>query len=260
MPIGATIAAIGGVASAGIGAYSTGRAAQAGRDAQNSALDFQNRVFNTNQANFKPFIDTGQGAVLSLAQLYGLQTPGNPGGNGTPFGPESMQAFNNSPDYAYARDQGIKALTFQNSAGGLLGRNHMNTIEQFGSGLATQNFGNYTGRLMSLAQLGNTSATAAGQLNNQSAAGIAGTYGNIGQINSAEQLGFGNAAQTGLSSITNNLASYNLMNRNISSFGSPGNYTVGSTGGVPPPNAQPVGIVGFNGWMNPDYYPPSRMG
>lgn len=246
MPVGAAIGAAGSIGSSIIGGIFSGKAADKQIQAGQQALALQRQAMEQSQANFNltrgditrnnaPFIDTGQSATLSLAQLYGLATPGNPGGAGAngAYGPEALAAFERSPDYGFARDEGLKALTFQDSAsgGGLLSRGHLNSTVAFGQGLATQQFGNYTGRLMSLAQLGsgaaansNNALTALTTGNANSAAQFSnmmgGTLNNIGNAGAAGVLGMGNALQNGFGGVVNNLAQYNMMNRGISSYGS----------------------------------------
>lgn len=251
MPVGAAIGAAGSVASSLIGGLFSKGAANKQIQAQNNALALQKQMFDTTQQNytstrdrinqgFEPFINTGQSATLSLAQLYGLATPGNPGGAGATgaYGPDALAAFYRSPDYGFARDAGMQALTFQDSAGGggLLSRGHLNNTVQFGQGLATQQFGNYTGRLMSLAQLGAGSASNSanaltaltnGQAGNSASFANMGSnaFGKIGEAGAAGTLGVGNAIQNGIGGVTNVLGQYNMMNRGISAYGSGGAIT-----------------------------------
>lgn len=252
MPIGGAISAIGSIGSALIGGSAAKKASQQQLAMQQQALGLQRQMFEQSQANFKPFIDTGQGAVLSLAQLYGLNTPGNPGG-GVPFGPEALDAFRRSPDYEFARAEGMRALTNANSATGLLGRSHLDTMAKFTTGLATQNFDRYAGRLYSLADLGNRAATSAGQGMTMQGQVLGNTLMGMGQTQAAGTLGQGAAYQTAWGGIVNALGQYNAQNRNASSYlpGFSGGY--GSSALSIPKGYLPVGSTGFGGWVNPDY-------
>ncbi len=99
MPLALPLAIVGGtVASALIGARASEKAADAQAAAQNQA-----------RADFLPFRDTGASAMYSLADLYGLSRTGG-GPTGTPFGPSALEAFRQSPDYAFPLAEGTRSL------------------------------------------------------------------------------------------------------------------------------------------------------
>lgn len=76
-------------------------------------------------------------------------------GNGAP----DFSAFFNSPDYEFARQEGTRGIERSAAArGGVASGNTLASLARFNSGLATQNFGNYTNRLASLAGIGQTSS------------------------------------------------------------------------------------------------------
>lgn len=201
MPVGATLAAAGIGAAGAVGsAYISGKAAK-------KAAKSQEEAAREARSQFTPFTNTGKSAVLSLAQLYGLSPDGS-GPSGSPFPQSSLDDFTRSPDYAFARDQGIDALERSAAARGQLrGGNLLRDLTQFGSGLATQNFGGYVGRLMQLAQIGQ--AGAAGSANATLAAGEAQASGIVGQANAI------NSGISGVSSAfnsgANNILLYDLM-------------------------------------------------
>lgn len=227
MPIGATVAAAGIGAAGSIGsAYLSSKAADKAARRQESAAE---RARAEARADVAPFTGTGKSAVLSLAQLYGLSPTGN-GPAGAPFPQSSLDAFTRSPDYQFALDQGVGALERSAAARGQLrGGNLLRDITEFGSGLATQNFGRYTSRLMDLARMGgsmipNTSAlTLAG-----GEAGAAGIVGQANAINSGIQ-GVGSAFNSGAS---NYLLYDMLKNPAQSSFASAGAPTSFRPGGL----------------------------
>jgi hypothetical protein len=221
MPAGATL----GAAALGLGgAYLSGEAAKkaagiqagAAREGQANALT----MYNQGRQDLAPYRDAGAGATTTLAQLYGIPTPGNP--NPQPFGPEATAAFRNSPDYQFAFDEGNRAVQFSAAARGALGSgNTLRDLTTFGQGAATQNFQNYANRLMQLAQMGQGAASQGASQANQFGQFAANQIGNAGQAQASGIVGQSNAWNQGLSSAGNNLMLYNLMNQqnNPSAYG-----------------------------------------
>ena len=211
MPIGA-LAGIGSLGSGLLGFFGAQSAANAQANAAAQALAFQKYVFGVNQGNLNPFIQTGQNATNSLANLYGL------GSSGTP----NYSAFLNSPDYQWAFSQGQNATQNLLSAkGNLLSGGGLTALTNWGQGLASQQFGNYFNRLLSLSQLGeNAGASLAG--NN---ANMANTIGNtqmgIGQAQASGIVGGTNALTGAIGGGINNYLLYNALGRggNPSSYG-----------------------------------------
>lgn len=149
------------------------------------------------EQRFAPFANVGQGAVTTLGQLFGI------GADGQQTGQADFSNFFQSPDYEFARGEGIKALEFSNAAQGQLNSgNNMRDLVSFGQGLATQNFGNYFNRLLQLSQLGSNAA-----------AGQAEQIGNQGQARASGIVGSANAWNQGLSSIGNSLNMFSALNQ-----------------------------------------------
>lgn len=187
MPIGIGTALLG---SAALGFGGAALSANAAKDAAKA----QGRAARRAEARFAPFTNVGQGAVTTLGQLFGI------GADGQQTNPD-FSAFFNSPDYEFARSEGLKALEFSNAAKGQLNSgNNLRDLVQFGQGLATQNFGNYFSRLLQLSNLGA-----------QAAGGQAQQIGNQGQAQASGIVGSANAINQGLSGIGNNLALASLL-------------------------------------------------
>lgn len=157
------------------------------------------------EERFAPFANVGQGAVTTLGQLFGI------GPDGQQTGQADFSNFFQSPDYEFARGEGLKALEFSNAAKGQLNSgNNLRDLVQFGQGLATQNFGNYFNRLLQLSQLGSNAA-----------AGQAEQIGNQGQAKASGIIGSANAMNQGLSGFGNNL----MMASVFGNQGSPSAYS-----------------------------------
>lgn len=217
MPVGA---AIGGIVGGGISAGGAYLASKTQSDAAGKALDAQKSLFDQTQANMKPFIDTGKGALYSLAQLYGIKTPDGAGGEA--YNDNALAAFRKSPDYDWRLKEGTRALDFSASSKGTLGsRGHLNNTVAFGQGLASQGLGDYTGRLLSLAQIGaNSAGTAGGQATSQGQI-LGNTLMGQGQANASGWVGGTNALNGAIGGTGNNLLLYNALN-NRSAYGGGG--------------------------------------
>lgn len=94
-----------------------------------AAINEQKREFDLNQANQKPFLQTGTAANSRLAELLGLSVPSaastTPGGGGIPAGAQAYTPGNKSitqygfdPNSTYYRTS-LDGGTFQNDQGGV---------------------------------------------------------------------------------------------------------------------------------------------
>ena len=200
MPVGAAVLvpALIGAAATGAGALISSNAsnqasqvqAQAAKDAQATQL----QMYNQSRNDLNPYNVTGQGAMKSLADLYGLPTPDNPNG-GQPMNASALAQFTNSPDYQFTQQQGLNGLDQSAAARGtLLSGGHSKDVMNYSSGLASQQFNNYVGRLQSLAGVGENAAAGNATRAVQTGSGIA-----------ADQLAAGTAQASGIVGASNNL-------------------------------------------------------
>ena len=207
MPVGL---AIGGasLASAGIGAYASGQAADKQSQAAANALAQQQQMFQQTQANFSPYLNIGKGATYSLGSLYGIGQDGSTGN------PQDFSQFTNSPDFAFASQQGNLALDRANNAKGLnLSGGALKDAAQFNQGLATQQFGNYYNRLLSLSQLGQSAASGAAGSGANFSGQMSNSIQGQGQAQASGIVGASNAITGGINSGINNSLLYNAINR-----------------------------------------------
>lgn len=183
---------VGAAAVSVVGGYmankSANKGAQKGIDATNAAtmagIDENRRQFDLTRNDQLPWLQAGQGA---LGQLQALNS-GNYSG------------FMNSPDYLWARDQGMEGINRQLAAHGSYysGGGDADRMK-FLSGLATQNLGNYRGALQSMAGLGQSTASGLGALGMNMAGQNAGLLQANGQARSSlyQQMGNNNAGMYG---------------------------------------------------------------
>lgn len=171
--------------------------------AANSANALQRYIYDQNRADQAPWTNIGAQAIGMLGSVYGFDPTSNPyaqpaqgqqqpqqfnalsrfgrtedviGGVGPGGGqqgpaqpgggmnPGNFEAFFNSPDYQFTRDQGLQALDRSAaSRGRLYSGSQMNAAQQFGQGLASQQYGNWFNRLSSLAGAGQSATNQVGQ-------------------------------------------------------------------------------------------------
>lgn len=146
-------------------------------EATDKSIGFQREMFDYGKEVSAPFIETGTQALGRLSDV---------------FLDNDFSGFEESPGYQFAFDEGRRALERGAASRGLLNSGATGrALVDYGTGMASQEFGNWANRLASLAGIGQ--ATAGQQ------AGIGAQVGaNLG--NTAQQGGFGagTAAASGL--------------------------------------------------------------
>ena len=119
---------------------------------------------------YDPYTQTGTNANTMYSNALGLI---GPGGNTT-----ATNAFQTSPGYQFQLGQGTQALDRSAAGSGLFGSgNAAMALNQYGQGLANQDYGNWLSRLQGLGAQGLTAA--AGQTGRQGS--LAGLDVGLGQ-------------------------------------------------------------------------------
>lgn len=194
-PMGAMMGAQlgGGIDAARAGEEQAGAAREAAGTyaaAGDRAADIQRQMFERQVQLQEPFRQAGISALNKLTPLAMEYTP---------FGQQQFQA---DPGYAFRLSEGNKALERSAAArGGLLSGNALRAAQQYGQGLASQEYDNAFKRyqierearlnpLQSLAGVGQTTASNLGTMGQQYATNV----GNIGMGSAATQ---GNALLAG---------------------------------------------------------------
>ena len=227
MAIGAIIggAVIGGgmsLAGASMQANAQENAASEQAQSAQSQLALQKQMWQQNQKNQQPFMTAGTNAMNILSnpnQLY--------------------SQFKTDPSYQFALQQGNQNILAQGAGTGMYGSGNMGiALENYGSGLASQQFNSYVNREQNLAALGQASASGVG------AQGLG--YANA--MTGSMQYG-ANAQASGTIGAANAYAG--AMNQGGSLMGSMGNYYMlqnmmnGSSGGSGMPYQ---GYMDTSGW------------
>ena len=187
-PMGAMMGAQlgGGIDAARAGEEQAAAAQQAAGTYASSAdraADIQRQMFERQVQLQEPFRQAGVSALNRLVPLA------------TEYKPFGMQQFQQDPGYAFRLSEGMKALNQQAAArGGLMSGNALRAAQQYGQGLASQEYQNAFNRyqaereaqlnpLQSLAGVAQTGAQALGSAGQQYASNV----GNIGMGAGAAQ-------------------------------------------------------------------------
>ena len=181
MPWMSAAAIIGGsLFSANAASDAADTAAGASTAASNASIAEQRRQFDINQANQQPFLTGGTNAFNRISRGF------DPGGEFTGNFSSADFLANKDPGYAFRMDEGMKALDRTAAArGGMLSGGALRGAQQFGQGLASQEYqnafnryqvnrGNMLQPLQSLAGVGQTTANYLGN----AGANMAGNVGN----------------------------------------------------------------------------------
>jgi hypothetical protein len=194
--------AVAGTAITVVGGYLSNKQANKGNKAaqqgQQGGIDEQRREYDQTRQDQMPWLNAGSWALdQRKAALMG-----------------DWSGFENSPDYKFALDQGLKLSDRSAAASGsLFSGGHSADLMQLGQGLASQNYNNYDNRLAGMSNTGQNTAQNLGALGANMATNIGNAYANIGQ---ARQSSYNNNAQftAGMFGQMGNLTQNYLARRN----------------------------------------------
>jgi hypothetical protein len=231
------LSGLGSAASGVLGANASKEAAQIQADAATKAAQMQMDMFNTVNAQGAPYRGAGYNALNQIGgmlpgQYTQYDASGKPIGQATgtgyltqQYGPEQFQK-DIDPGYAFRLQQGQMAnQRASNLAGGLIGGNALQGMQDYTQGMASQEFGNAFNRFQTqrgniyntLAGIAGIGQTAQGQTN-QMAQNTATAQGQLGVGAAAAQAAgrVGQAAGYGgaLTGLGNSYLLSQLLNQN----------------------------------------------
>ena len=200
------------VGSSLIGSSASRSAASTQADAANRAADLQMQQFERQVELQEPWRQAG---ITALNKLIPMST------EYTPFG---MKQFQQDPGYAFRMQEGMKALERSAAArGGLLSGGMLKGAQQYGQGLASQEYMNAFNRyqaernaqlnpLQSLAGVGQTATNQLGQAGQTMAGNVGQALGAAAQARASGYIGGANALSQGLGTYLNYQQNQNLLN------------------------------------------------
>lgn len=164
--------AVGAAAVSVVGGVLSNKSA---KKANEKALKAQQQAAAANAAMYQPYMDFGKNNLKTLEQL----NAGN------------FSSFFTDPSYTFTRDQGIGAIDASaSSRGNLFGGGTSTDLARFGSGLASQEYGNFYNRIASGANMGLNAASAISG-NNQNVANAQGTAAQNNAASTNQLIGMG---------------------------------------------------------------------
>jgi hypothetical protein len=197
-----------------------GDAADAQVAAQREAIAEQRRQFDTSLELLRPQRELGNNAINTLNNIYGYPTTstgagaiGSTGigvngaggitqgaqvGTGTP----NMNAFFQTPDYQFRRDEGNRDI--QNSfaaRGGALSGNALRGITDFNSNLASGEFNNAIQRQLQMAGLGGAATSQSVNAGQYTAGNVSNLLNQGGDARASGIINQSNAVTSGLNDL-----------------------------------------------------------
>ena len=203
--------------SGGLGYLGATKAASLQAQSASNALGLQQSLFNQGLSAEQPFINLGTGASNQLADIYGIPYSNAQGtsAGGSAVASNALQNFTQTPDYQFAFSQGMRGVNAASAAAGMAqGGSNIKNATTFGQGLATQQFGNYFNRLLSLTQLGAQGAGNVLSGSNIAGANMGQTTQNIGAAQASGVVGGTNAITGGIQSGVQNYLLAAALNKN----------------------------------------------
>ncbi len=199
------VAAIAGASL--IGGVMQSRAASKATSAQSKAADqqvaLQREIYNDTSQKFQPYLNAGGTGLQAYMSELGL-------GNA----PKGYGGFEATPGYQFQLDQGLSATNaLAGARGGLNSGRTMQALQDYGSGLASQEYGNYMNRLAGLTDMGQASAGNMAAAGNAYASGAGNALAGKGNAQAAGAIGGANAWSGALN---NGIAAYQyqtMLNR-----------------------------------------------
>jgi|DEB3_MinimDraft_2_1074329.scaffolds.fasta_scaffold03841_2 hypothetical protein len=200
------------IGSALFGSSASKKAASTQADAANRAADLQMQQFERQVELQEPWRQAG---ITALNKLTPLAT------EYTPFG---MDQFQQDPGYAFRMKEGMKALERSAAArGGLLSGGMLRGAQEYGQGLASQEYMNAFNRyqaernarlnpLQSLAGVGQTATNQLGQAGQTMAGNVGQAMGAAAQARASGYIGGANALSQGLGTYLNYQQGQNFLN------------------------------------------------
>lgn len=175
MPIAAVIGGVAQMAAA----RSASRAQQRAAGAD---MEFQRETRDLVRGDLAPYRETGDAAnQMVLNELQG------------------RSQFTADPGYQFRLREGNNSINaLAGARGGLLSGRTLSDLARFNQDLASQEYGNYWGRITGQQALGMNAAAGQGTAATNAAAGVSNALSNIGDARAAGAIGMGNAINSGI--------------------------------------------------------------
>lgn len=185
--MGIETAIIGGsVASGLLGASSAKSAAKAQTKAADAQAQVQREMYEQTREDLSPWRESGQTANQAANAMLGL--------GAAPTVDGQQWSFETSPGYTFNLQQGMNALDASAATrGGLLSGATLKAAQEYGAGLASNEYWNTYNALAGQSTVGQNAAAQTGSAAGQAASGISNALANAGNATAAGYTGTANA-------------------------------------------------------------------
>jgi hypothetical protein len=151
---------------------------------------------------YSPYVHTGGRAFNTLADLSGI--------NGQGAADNAMGMFQTSPGYQFRFNEGIRAIDNSGAArGNLFSGSTLKALTNYGQGVGSQEYGNWTNSLANLGNVGYGATSATAGARGNLAGNLTNIYTNQGAQNANASLAGGNLLMGGLNTLAG-LAGYGM--------------------------------------------------
>lgn len=179
----ALVGAIPGLVQAG----AARRAASAQEDAAQGQLDLQREMYDTTRADIAPWLQAGGNALQAYMGELGFGEDG------------SYSGMQESPAFRFMLNRGMEDVQSSAAArGGLWSGATGEAMEQFRSGMASQEANNWLSRLANLGATGQNAAAMTGAAAQNFAAQGSGALANMGNAQASGIMGAANGLQAAI--------------------------------------------------------------
>ena len=202
-------------------------------NAANRAAQMQQEEATRARAAASPWTASGTAAVSKITNLLGLGSIETNGGNYNTYGwnptgaKEKQDAafadFQTTPGYQFRMDEGSKALDRSAASRGMLRSGaQQKALTAFGQGIASEEYGNYMGNLLSMSGLGNQAASSANNTSGQLTQSAGNLIAQGGAARGSAYAAGANALASGISRGVQNATSLLSYGGSGGKFGLPG--------------------------------------
>lgn len=187
--LGIAAGLVGTIGSAIMGRNAQKKAANIEANAIQQGNDLQWRMFEQNRRDIAPYREAGTNAL----QLY----------NDILLGKKDYSPFYQSPDYAFAQQEGQKAIDRAAAARGqYFSPSTMTALAEYNQNLARSGYGEYMNRLAGVSGIGQTATNSLAGLRTNLAGNIAQGLGSIGQARASGSMATSNAMNQTLNNLS----------------------------------------------------------
>ena len=221
--LGAIGSIVGGLAQAN----AAKQASKAQSNAAQQQLDFNKQIYTDQTKNFAPWLQSGQQGMQAYNSLLGLGAA-----------PAGFTGYQQSPGYQFQLAQGLDAAKSAAAAHGGLGNGStLQALNNYGQGMANQDYQTYLNRLQGVSAAGQSAAGMQSQAAQQYGQNGLSAMGSMGDARAAGIMGASNALAGG---INNAISGFGYMQGNGGNNGglggmfAPGGIFAPTSGGMAP--------------------------